>query len=127
MVGNICRVDLGNNKRDILVEAKRVRVVHAHGATLGGFGKKFLGGLVAGGAEDDVHTLESVGTGELHRHVLAAESHGLAHGAGRGERYEPLDGEITLLETFEHLGSDDARRAEDCDYLACHGVVLSDY
>ena len=127
VVGNIRRVDLGNNKGHVLVEAERVRVVHAHSAALGGLGKKFLGGLVAGGAEDDVDALEGVRAGKLHGNVLAAEPHGLAHRARRGERDEPLDGKITLLETLEHLGSDDAGRAEDCDYLACHGVVLSEY
>ena len=65
--------------------------------------------------------------GKLHGNVLAAEPHGLADGPGRGERDELLDGKITLLETLEHLGSDDACSAEDCDYLACHGVVLSEY
>ena len=82
---------------------------------------------LAGGAEDDVNALEGIRAGKLHGNVLAAEPHGLADGPGRGERDELLDGKITLLETLEHLGSDDACSAEDCDYLACHGVVLSEY
>ena len=127
VVFNIRGVDLGDNKGHILVEAERVRVVHAHSAALGSLGKKFLGGLVAGGTEDDVNALEGIRAGKLHGNVLAAEPHGLADGSGRGKRDELLDGKITLLETLEHLGSDDAGRAEDSDYLACHGVVLSEY
>ena len=113
-------VDLGDHEGHVVVQAERMAVVDAHAAALDGLGQERLGNVVACGTQHDVHALEGVGLGQPHGHVLATETHGLAHGALARQRDELGHGEIALLEAGEHLGAHDARRAENRYDLLAH-------
>ena len=118
--GDVGGVDLGDDQRHVLVETEGVAVVDAHRAALDGLGEQLARDLVARGAEHDVDALEGIGLGEHHRHVLPAEAHGAAHRARARQGHELGHGEVTLLETLNHLLADDARRTKNGNPLAAH-------
>ena len=128
VVGDVCRVDLGDDQGHVGLEAEGMGVVHAHGAALGGFGEKGLRGRVTGRTKNNVRPLEGIGRGLDHGHGLAVEGDGLANRARARKGHELSNGEVPLLEALDHLRANDARGAENGDGLVCHvAIPLSAY
>jgi hypothetical protein len=111
------RVDLGDDQRHVRIHAERVRLVDHGRAGLDDHRRVLfrLGG--AGRAERDLDALERRGLDPLDRDRLAAEGHGLADRALRGERAQLAHRELSLLEDPERglprrAGGSDHRDAE---------------
>ena len=110
----VLRVDLGDDQRHVIVDAKRARVVDHdtsrihHGLAI------FLGGVASAGKQRDVDALEARRRHLFDHELPIAKLDGATSRTSRGKRLDLGRREFALREYLEHLASDNTRGA-------CHG------
>ena len=78
-------------------------------------------GLSRLSTEDDIDAVKGLRLCFLDLDLLALERQGLAGALRAGKRHQLAYREVALFEALPHLGSDDARGAENGYTLSCHG------
>ena len=120
MLKGVGGVDLGDDERDVLVEAEGVRVVHDHGAALHRLGVEREGHIVLCRTEHDVNAVEGLGGRRLDRDLAPRGRHDLAGRAQARQQFEGTDRKLLFLQTLEHLRAHCPGCADDGDGIRLH-------
>ena len=124
VIGDLLRVHLGHDERDVRLVAEGCRIVDDHATRLRCDGGKLLADAPPCGEEPDLDAAEGVLLEHLDGIGLALELEFLPQGALRGEQGQFADRKISFLQDADHFVSDGAGGADDGYTVFSHEIRL---
>ena len=122
----VFHIDLRHDERNVIIRAKRARIVDHDASCIHDSLTICLGSIATTGKERDVYSRKARRSHLLDHKLAILEGHRATSRSRRSERLDLCCGEITLLEHLEHLATNDASGSCHGDNGLCgHNLVPS--